>query len=271
MSAWSGGLLSVGLVSAIPMVVMVAMASRAAALQRYVGHLIPLAVGALVGAAVLHLIPESLEKGLGIPTIGLLLAGGVIGFWLVDRATAHVTERSAGAHTISGRASPRGLRSLLPSAMVGDALHNVVDGVMVASAFLDQPSLGVLAGVAVALHELPRELGTFALMVRAGVSPGRAILFNAFTAAGAVAGAVLTLALGTRFDAVGRWLLPIAAGNFLYLAGNIGLLELRTARAQGGIARRMILALLGLTLSVTGLLGHRSKAPISSGESSERR
>jgi hypothetical protein len=79
---------------------------------------------------------------------------------------------------------------LVRGSMAGDALHNVIDGMLIAAAFINDASLGVLTGAAIALHELPRELGTFAILVRSGMSVSRALAFNALTAAGALAGSL---------------------------------------------------------------------------------
>jgi zinc and cadmium transporter len=112
-------------------------------------------------------------------------------------------------------------RALVPLTIASDALHNLIDGVLIASAFLARPSLGVVTGVAIALHELPRELGTFAVCVRGGMTPRRAILFNVGTGLLAVAGALGALLVGARAGSAGTMLMPFAAGNFLYLAAAI--------------------------------------------------
>ena len=102
-----------------------------------------------------------------------------------------------------------------------DALHNLIDGILVATTFLEQPTLGVITAVAVALHEVPRELGTFALCVAGGLSIGRSLAITVFTAIVAVLGAVLVVLIGPSITAFGVALVPFAAGNFLYLAGSI--------------------------------------------------
>jgi zinc transporter ZupT len=191
---------------------------------------------------------------------GLVALGAVL-FLLLDRALHDgvPTLATAGPPGTSDlyRAvtSSSGLKRLLPVTMAGDAIHNVVDGMLIAAAYMDNPSLGLLTGAAIALHELPRELGTFAILVRGGRSVGGALLFNALTAAGAIAGAVATLAIGTRVSAVGSALVPIAAGNFLYLSMAIALGEYRASRSPTDRAARLGMALLGFLLTSVRL-GH---------------
>lgn len=250
---WSASLTAVALVSAIPMAVMLLVSWPAAGLQRVIPRLVPLAAGALLGAAVFHLVPEALAS---VDSVARVLATMVLGmgvFFLVDRL-AHRHERPEfSAEHATDADSLRTARGLLPLAMAGDALHNVIDGMLIATAFINDASLGLLTGAAIALHELPRELGTFALLVRSGMSVRRALAFNALTAAGAIAGAVATLVLGTRVSGVGTALIPFAAGNFLYLGAAIAIAEYHaTTHRREGLSK-VGLALLGLLVTAATL------------------
>lgn len=245
--SWSASLTAVALVSAIPMAMMLLVSWPAAGLQRVIPRLVPLAAGALLGAAVFHLVPESFASDeRPARVLGTMLLGVAV-FFLVDRV-AHSHERPD--------FSPGHLRhapGLLPLAMAGDALHNVIDGMLIAAAFINDASLGVLTGAAIALHELPRELGTFAILVRSGMSVRRALAFNALTAAGAIAGAVATLALGTKVTVIGAALIPFAAGNFLYLGTAIAIAEFRATVKRGEGLPKVGLALLGLLFTAATL------------------
>ena len=217
-SAWTATLVAVAIASAVPLASTVALAQRASLVDRWVPRLVFLAAGALLGAALFHLIPESLSSN-GPTTVALLVLLGVVTFAVFER----------GFH-LRGLRDPRkgdarvgqgDLPSLVRLTIASDALHNVLDGVLIASAFLARPSLGVVTGVAIALHELPRELGTFAICVRGGMTPRRAILVNASTGVLAIAGALAALLVGARAGHVGTLLMPFAAGTFLYLAASI--------------------------------------------------
>lgn len=99
-----------------------------------------------------------------------------------------------------------------------DVLHNFLDGILIAATFMVRPELGLLTALAIGLHELPRELGTFGLFVHGGLTPKRAVLFNALTAVFAMAGASLTLLLGRAAEQLAIAILPFAAGSMLYIA-----------------------------------------------------
>ena len=107
-------------------------------------------------------------------------------------------------------------------AFLGDALHNFVDGSLIAAGFLANPSIGALTVIAVGLHELPREVGTFGLFVHGGIRPMRAVFYNLVTGCIAMFAAAVTLLVGQRVAALTTLLLPVAAGTYLYIAHVVG-------------------------------------------------
>ena len=117
-------------------------------------------------------------------------------------------------------------------AFIGDALHNFVDGSLIAAGFLTDPTIGILTVVAVGLHELPREVGTFGLFVHGGIRPMRAVLYNLVTAGVAMVGAALTLSVGQRMASATTFLLPVAAGTYLYIAQVVGMSALHDRHHQ---------------------------------------
>jgi len=175
-------------------------------LHRVVPILVDLAVGALVGGACFDLLPEAVSRHASAVIIGLGLVVGYIGFAVFDRVL-RVTATAATSE-----------RALFTLNMTGDLLHNFVDGALVTVSFLAGPAIGVVAAVAIALHEVPRELGSLAIFLHAGLPRGRAIALNALTSVSAFAGAGLTLSIGTHVNRVAGDILPIAAGTFIYLA-----------------------------------------------------
>jgi len=185
--------------------------------QRWVPPLLALAIGVLSGDALLHLMPHAIDA-LGVaPT--LLLAG--VGFGLFG-----------------------GLRLLLPSAgrrattaalsLGGDALHNLGDGLLIALAFATSPVLGIATVVAILAHELPQELGDYAILVDAGYSPLQAARANLGSAASVFLGALAGLIAGPAAEPALQWLAPVAGGGFLYLALFALLPGLRRHPARGG-------------------------------------
>lgn len=213
MSPQEQAILAVGIASTVPVAGTLLFAAGARALVDVIPKLVPFAVGAMVGAAVFHLLPEAFSREGSDAWVAILAVAGLVAFALVDRMAHHAIAPNT---PLDGASSSR-----LVLTIASDALHNLIDGILVATTFLEQPALGVITAVAVALHEVPRELGTFALCVAAGLSIQRSLAVTLFTAIIAVLGAVLVVLIGPAITAFGVALVPFAAGNFLYLAGSI--------------------------------------------------
>jgi zinc and cadmium transporter len=248
---WTGSLLAVALISALPLAVTYVMARRESSMRLHLPQLTLFGAGAVFGAAVLHIIPESIEAaGAILPVAGAVIAGYLI-FWMIERALAghdhaHAHGVPLGAPSAHSDASSeaecrhlhqphtpaKGMRALVPMTLAGDAIHNVVDGMLIAAGFLATPQIGLLTLLAVALHELPREVGTFSLFVHGGIKPMRAVGYNLITAVLAMIGASVTLLVGTRVADISTWLLPIAAGTYLYIAIAVGRASLHDRRAD---------------------------------------
>jgi zinc and cadmium transporter len=169
--------------------------------------LVSFAAGSLIGGAFFHLLPEALEALPPLRTFLLVLAGFTT-FFVLEQWLAWHRGRAGGAHP--GATPPVSLLVL-----VGDGLHNLIDGCAVASAFLTDVRLGVATWLAVAAHEIPQEIGDIAVLLRGGWSPAKAIAFNLLSAATFLGGALLVYVFSTAFSVV--LLVPFAAGNFIYL------------------------------------------------------
>ncbi len=233
--------LAVSLASAVPVAGTLMFAAGAKGLVVLAPRLVPFAVGAMIGAAVFHLLPDAFARAMDVASVIVVAVAGVAAFAVVDRV-AH--RASVPREKVSGVASGRLLLTV-----ASDGLHNLIDGILIATTFLEQPALGVITAVAVALHEVPRELATFALCVAGGLTIRTSLLLTAATAMLAIAGAVLVVSLGPVISSFGFALVPFAAGTFLYLAWSI----IRDSRAQL-VARRVRLefaVLVALGLAVT--------------------
>ena len=210
-SIWTATILSVLAVSAIAFVGIFVLVVRENLLRRVVPILVAFAVGALLGDALFHIIPELAEDG-GI-TVGIswVMVLAIVGFFVLEKFI-HLHHRlEAPAH---GHLHPVALTNL-----VGDGIHNFVDGAIIAGAYLANVSLGLATTAAVVLHEIPQEMGDLGVLVHAGLTPKRALVYNLATALTAVAGAVLTLLLEDTIGGVTRPMLALAAGAFIYIAG----------------------------------------------------
>jgi zinc and cadmium transporter len=194
---------SVSLLGALGLVV------RPDALRGALLLLVSFAAGALLGDAFLHLIPEIAESSAGLDALASAgLLAGVLCFFVLEKILhwhhSHFPHEEM-------------LHPVAVSNLVGDGLHNFLDGAIVAGAFVASPSLGFATAVAVAVHEVPQELGDFGILVHAGLTPRRALLLNFLSGLTAVAGMAATLTF-FPVEAIERVLLPFSAGAFVYIA-----------------------------------------------------
>jgi zinc and cadmium transporter len=184
-----------------------------------------------------HLLPESVELiGSGPGFSGGVFAG-FFGFLLLERfLRLHQHPRHVDGAV--RRTAPYAILNL-----VGDAVHNFTDGAVIAVAFMTNARLGLATAVAVVLHEVPQELGDFAVLVHAGVAPRRAIRLNLAVATTALAGGAVTLLAGARFEIAVHHLLPVVAGSFIYIAASDLIPELqRETRTSRAIVQLVLLS-----------------------------
>lgn len=203
---------------------------------RLVPWLVSYAVGALLGVSTLAILPSALEQLPAPRVLGTLLLG-ILLFFLLEKL---VLWRHCHTHDCEVHDG-----AVLP-VLVGDAFHNFVDGAVVAAAVLTSVPLGVSTAVAVAAHEIPQELGDFAILLHAGYSRRRALLLNALSALASGLGAVAAL---VSFDLVPRMLpyfLALAAASFLYVAMADLIPGLHRGRTDAGSMRQILLIALGI-------------------------
>jgi zinc and cadmium transporter len=230
---------SVLLVSLVSLVGVFTLSLGQARLERVIFLLVSFAVGAMLAGALLHLIPRAYDRlGDGPLTGGLVLAG-VLGFFVLEkflhwRHQHGDPEALVGAtgHAHHGRPHHGHPEPFAAMNLVGDAAHNLIDGMIVAAAYLVSVPAGVVTTLAVMLHEIPQEIGDFGVLVYGGYSPRRALLYNFLSGLTAVLGAVLALVVGTRVEGFADWLLPVTAGAFLYVAGSDLIPELNRRHSQ---------------------------------------
>jgi len=248
-------LASVLLVSAVPLFVALGLPRGEAELHRIVYRLVGFASGALLGAAFLHLIPESLADERIAGAAPALILAGFFGFFILERTLwAH-------QHEVSGNAR-HGLPPLAALNVLGDAAHNAVDGMAIAAAYLTSPALGLTTTLAVLLHEVPQEVGDYGILLHAGLPRRRAILWNLLSALSAVAGAAIVLIIGQRVAELAAAIVPIAAGGFIYIAAVDLIPQLRgasTTEVATALDTARLLLVIGLGILLTSLpllLGH---------------
>jgi zinc and cadmium transporter len=193
--------------------------------ESLVPHMVSFATGALLGAALLGLIPHAMiGAGSGrVHEVGIALIAGIALFFILEKFLLwrHCHDDHCGEHSVDdhGHAHHRARQKASGSlVLVGDALHNVLDGVLIAAAFLTDTHLGLVTAIAIAAHEIPQEVGNFAVLLHSGMSRGRALAMNLLTSLTAVIGGVVGFyALGTALAAL-PFALAVAAASLLYVA-----------------------------------------------------
>jgi zinc and cadmium transporter len=193
---------------------------------RLLPHFVSFATGALLGAALLALLPEAIERA-GVAhahALGLTLVGGLGVFFVIEKLVLwwHLRAEEGAPQThgehAHGHAHGHRERAAGVLVLIGDSVHNALDGVVIAAAFLTSQPLGLVTTLAVAAHEIPHRVGDFAILVQAGLSRRRALELNLATGLASVIGAV------AAWWGLGRalWVLPyalaFAAAGFLYIA-----------------------------------------------------
>ncbi len=230
---------SVFAVSAVSLIGVILFALSESLLRKLVVYLVSFAAGALFGNAFIHLIPHTAEDH-GFTTVtGLIVLSGIVTLFAVEN---YVHWHHHHFHMDQNQIQPFSYMILL-----GDSVHNVIDGLIIAASYLASIPLGVATTTAVALHEIPQELGDFAIMVHGGFSTRKAVAYNFVSALTAFIGAIIAIVLAGSVDELNHVLLPFAAGAFIYIAGSDLIPEIR-----GEEDRTQLTLLMGTFL--TGIL-----------------
>ncbi len=208
MQIWIHTLLSVFVVSMVSLIGVATLSLKEEKLRKIVLSLVSFAAGTLLGDAFIHLMPEAFDS-VG-ERASLLILFGLLLFFIFERFVhwRHCHEEHCEEHA----------EALPYMVLIGDGLHNFVDGMIIGASYLVSIPVGIATTIAVILHEIPQEIGDFSALIYGGFSKSKAIFWNFASALTAVAGAVIVLAASRRFESVTDLLIPIAAGGFIYIA-----------------------------------------------------
>ena len=226
-------LIAVFFVSLISLIGAFSLAVKEKYLNRILILFVGFAAGGMLGGAFLHLLPESMQFG---ESIFIYVVIGVVFFFLLETFLHW-------RHCHTGKCEIHPFTYLV---LVGDGVHNFVDGMIISVSFMANTSLGVATTFAVIFHEIPQELGDFGALVYGGFSKKRALLYNFLSALVAFAGALFVYFL--RFTNSTAFLLPFAAGGFIYIATTDLIPELHKARKLSDSMVQFAFLLLGLAL-----------------------
>jgi len=199
--------------------------------ERFVPALVSYAVGALLGVALLELLPQALAALDARSVLGTLLVG-ILTFFVLEKLALwrHCHTHGCEVHRSTG-----------PLVLIGDAAHNFMDGAVIGAAVLTSVPLGISTAIAVLAHEIPHEVGDFAILLNAGFTRRRALLFNATAEAAGLAGAALSFLALDALPRLSPYFLAFAVASFLYVAMSDLIPDLHRAAIDAGAIRQVIL------------------------------
>jgi zinc and cadmium transporter len=249
MPSWSLSLLSVGVVSLASLAGLAALSLNEGRTRHLSALLVSFAVGALLGDAFIHLIPETFRQDAVSLWPSLFILAGMLLFFMVEKLLRHQHGPLHWHYHPEAVTRPE----LAAVNILGDALHNFIDGVLIAASYLVSPTLGLATTVAVLFHEIPQELGDFGILVHSGLSVRQAVFVNLASASAAILGTIVALLVGAVAGAaVTSVLVPVAAGGFVYIAAADLIPELQHDRSARGLVVQA--GLISLGMAVMGLL-----------------
>lgn len=242
----AGGLLSVILASFAMLVS-----------ARWIPAMVSYAIGALLGAAFLDVLPHAMEHAASIEHLSMAVLGGILMFFLLEKLVLwrHCHTETCEAHGAHDHSHDHGRSGLMIT--IGDTFHNFVDGIMIAAAFLVDVQVGVVTAIAIIAHEIPQELGDFLILLHSGYSRARALTLNLVSSLATLVGATLGYFILTPMQALMPYVLAVAASGMIYVAVADLIPGLHKRAELRHTAQQIFLILLGvLTVHLGGDLAH---------------
>ena len=229
---------AVAIVSLVSLIGAFTIGLNQAFLDRMLHYLISFSAGALLGDVFIHVIPE-LSEAEFTPRIGIYFLLGIIIFFLLEKYI--LWHHSHGEHEES-------LHSATYLTIFGDALHNFIDGLVIAVSFLISIPLGIATTIAVVFHEIPQEIGQYAILIHGGWSRAKALLYNFASALTSFLGAIVVLVFAPQLEEAPAFLLSIAAASFIYIAMSDIIPELHKERSAKKSFWQIIAFVVGVAL-----------------------
>jgi len=231
-------LISVLVISLLAFIGIISFTVNAKRLKTVLVYLISFSAGALFGDAFIHLLPEVVESYGFSLIVSLGVLGGILIFFVLEKIIhwqhCHLPITEEHIHPFAYMN------------IIGDALHNFIDGIIIAASYVISIPAGLATTLAVALHEIPQEIGDFGVLIYGGFSRSKALILNFISALTAVLGAVLALWATTVVEQIEMFLVPIAVGGFIYIAGSDLIPELHKETRLRRSIMQIIAFLLGI-------------------------
>ena len=220
----------------------------------WVPILVSYAIGALLGASLLEVLPEAVKMGGNIETVGKALLGGILLFFLLEKLVLwrHCHDEICEAHSSHDHGHDHGRSGAM--IMVGDTFHNFVDGIIIGGAFLADFRLGVVTTLAITAHEIPQEVGDFLILLHSGYSRTRALLLNFLSGVATLVGALIGYYALSVLEGWTPALLGLAGASMLYVAMSDLIPGLHKRAEIGATLQQLVL--IGLGIGTVALAGY---------------
>ena len=189
-------------------------------LSKVVERMVSLSVGIMLSTSLLHALPEAFESGADPRSLFATLLAGLLAFFMLEKLAllrhSHHHEGDGHHHGHGHDAREAGKSGWM--ILLGDAMHNFTDGILIAAAFLANPELGIMTALAIVAHEIPQEIGDFIVLLNAGFSRTRAYVYNLLCSLLAIAGGLLGYYTLDRASSLIPYVLVFASSGFIYIA-----------------------------------------------------
>jgi len=228
-------LISTFLVSIISLVGIITLAIKEDLLRKIIFCFIGFSAGALIGSAFLHILPEALEETKSTTVFYYLILGLTL-FFLLERYLhwRHCHDKDCDIHAFTYLN------------LFGEAFHNFIDGIAIAASFVISFKLGIATTLAIILHEIPKELGNFGVLIYGGFSRSKALLYNFISAMTAIIGALTGYFISDFAHGFTNFIMPLTAGGFIYIATSDLIPEIHKEKNQNKATSAFISFLLGI-------------------------
>ena len=243
---WIYTLVSVVIVSLISLIGVFTLSISQEKLKKFLIYFVILSAGTLLGDAFIHLIPESYKNGANAILAPLSILSGILVFFILEKFL-HWRH----CHDVACDDHPHPFSYVI---LMGDTLHNFIDGLVIAASYLVSIPVGLATTLAVILHEIPQEVGDFGSLIYGGFTRAKALLFNFGTALSAILGAIIVLIINIDTTRVTNFLIPFAAGGFIYIASSDLIPEIHKQTELKKSFGQLIMFLIGIGLMAALIL-----------------
>lgn len=218
---------------------------------------IPFAAGALLAAAFIDLFPEAVEEA-GPLKASLMVLIGFVSFFIFERFLGWFHHHHAHPDTHPHEHKQKTTRSLI---VLGDTLHNLIDGLVIGAAFLVDPATGIITAIAIAAHEIPQEIGDFGVLLSMGMRRRNVLLVNIVSALVTVVAAVAVFVFGGVFEGIEPVLLALTAGMFIYIAASDLIPTIHNETSSRVANLQTLIFIIGITLVSAMVVSTHSLLP----------